>query len=68
MTVQLKPITLIDPTQDEAVVKSPNFMPYFKRDYKLLFGSQQFYIFFKQFYTIYERLIKARDLINLKVD
>lgn len=33
-----------------------------------MFGSQNYYMFFKQIYTIYERLIKARDLINSKID
>mmetsp|Transcript_23282 Transcript_23282/g.17698 ORF Transcript_23282/g.17698 Transcript_23282/m.17698 type:complete len:311 (+) Transcript_23282:2217-3149(+) len=39
-----------------------------KREYKLLYGSQFFYIFFKQLYTIYERLIKARELVSAKVE
>lgn len=30
--------------------------------------TQNHYIFFKQVYTVYERLIKAKDLINAKVD
>jgi histone deacetylase complex regulatory component SIN3 len=43
-------------------------MPFFRPEYKLMFASQNYYIFFKQIYTIYERLIKARELIGTKVD
>lgn len=68
MTVQLKPVTLQSPETDKYFSKSPKFMPYYKYNYKLMYGTQQFYIFFKQFYTIYERIIKAKDLINQKVD
>ena len=43
-------------------------MPYYKPGYKLMIATQHYYIFFKQVYTIYERLIKAQDLINQKVN
>mmetsp|Transcript_33824 Transcript_33824/g.32937 ORF Transcript_33824/g.32937 Transcript_33824/m.32937 type:complete len:119 (+) Transcript_33824:2264-2620(+) len=50
------------------MIENSIFLPYFKKEYKLMFGSQFFYIYFKQFYTIYERLLKARELVDLKVE
>ena len=50
------------------MTSNPVFMPYYKPGYKLMIATQHYYIFFKQVYTIYERLIKASDLINQKVD
>ncbi|MFS8159917.1 MAG: hypothetical protein ACMG6E_06850 [Candidatus Roizmanbacteria bacterium] len=50
------------------MISNAIFMPYFQPEYKLQYGTQFFYIFFKQFYSIYERLIKARDLVSSKVD
>ena len=54
--------------EDTAITSSPILMPYYRPGYKLMIATQHYYIFFKQVYTIYERLIKAQDLINLKVE
>jgi hypothetical protein len=45
-----------------------NFMPYFRENYNLFYGTQHFYIFLRMFYTLYERLIKAKNLIYAKVE
>lgn len=42
-------------------------MPAFKPGYSLLLGSSHFYFVFKMIATIYERLVKARQLIAEKV-
>lgn len=47
---------------------SSMMMPEYKKGYSLLFGSSHFYIVFKMVSTIYERLMKARQLINEKVN
>lgn len=39
---------------------TPIFQPFYKPDYNLMISSQQYFIFFKYFYTIYERIIKAQ--------
>lgn len=43
-------------------------MPYYKPGYQILYGDQNFYLWFKQFATIYERLYKAKGLISDKID
>jgi hypothetical protein len=43
-------------------------MPYYKKDYSLMYSPQHFYVFFRFFYTFYERMVKARELIAQKVD
>jgi hypothetical protein len=35
------------------------FQPFYRPEYNLMFSSQHHFIFLRQFYTIYERLIKA---------
>ena len=42
--------------------------PGFKPSYSLLFGSSHFYMVFKMIATIYERLLKAKQLIKEKVE
>jgi histone deacetylase complex regulatory component SIN3 len=44
------------------------FIPYHTPSYKLIYGTQFFYIFYRQIYTIYERLLKAKELIDAKVE
>ena len=48
--------------------RSTMLVPEYKKGYSLLFGSSHFYIVFKMISTIYERLIKARQLITEKVN
>ena len=43
-------------------------VPEYKKGYSLLYGSIHFYIVFKMFATIYERIVKAKQLIVAKVD
>lgn len=63
-----KSINLQSYKQDEEGVKaSAIFYPFCKPGYNLLFGSQHVYIFLRQFYTIYERLMKAREIIDEKI-
>lgn len=64
---QWKPIQFLS-HDHESLGPYSIFTPCFLPKYKLFFGSQYFFIFFKQLYTIYERLLKARDLINSKVE
>lgn len=54
--------------KDKDIIERSIFEPHFRPEYQLMFGSQNYYMFFKQIYTIYERLTKARDLINSKID
>lgn len=69
MSHQYKRMTLqgCDPTGKSAP-EMPVFQPYFKPGYQLLLGGQNLFVFFKQFYTVYERLIKAQQIISDRVD
>lgn len=62
-----KPISLKSYKMDQHLNENPLFMPYYKSNYKLLYGTQHHYIFLRYFYTVYERLIKAKDVIEAKV-
>ena len=42
--------------------------PAFKDGYSLIFGTHHFYLVFKTVASIYERLVKAKQLIKEKVD
>ena len=44
--------------RDESSV--PVLVPEYKKGYSLLYGSIHFYIVFKMFATIYERIVKAK--------
>ena len=61
-------MTMQGPTVDSDGSIKPIFQPYFKPDYKLFYGSQNYFVFFRQIYTIYERLIKAKQIVSVKVE
>lgn len=42
--------------------------PAFKEGYSLIFGTHHFYSVFKTIASIYERLVKAKQLVSAKVD
>ena len=66
---QLKPVSVQGFSTDERVIIEKSvFFPYFKPEYKLLYGTQFHYIALRQIYTIYERLMKAKMVIDQKVD
>ncbi len=48
--------------EDKHQQEHPIFMPFFNQGYKLLFASQHFYVFFRLFYTLYERFLTCRNL------
>jgi hypothetical protein len=48
--------------------KDAIFQPFYRPEYNLMFSSQHHFIFFRQFYTIYERIIKAQQILIAKVD
>ena len=65
----LKPLNLQSYQKDEEnLIKSSVFYPYFKPDYRLMYGSQNFYVILRQIYTIYERIMKAQQLVADKVN
>ena len=37
-------------------------------EYNLIFGTHHFYVLMRQFYTVYERIMKAKQIIESKVD
>ncbi|CDW73125.1 paired amphipathic helix protein sin3a-like [Stylonychia lemnae] len=64
----LKPLNLQSYSKDEVnLVQNSPFYPYHKPEYRLLYGSQNFYVILRQIYTIYERLMKAHQLVADKV-
>jgi hypothetical protein len=56
---------VLQPRYDETSIV---FQPYFKPEYKLFFSSQLYFVFFRQLYSLYERLIKAKQIIREKVE
>ena len=42
-------------------------IPPYKEGYAVMFGTQAFYLVFKLLATIYERLVKAKQLVKDKV-
>lgn len=60
MSYQLKPLNLQSYQTDRDITANPNFQPFLKPDYKLMFTSQNYFVFLRQLYTIYERLIMAK--------
>ena len=68
MSYQLKPLNLQSYKTDRDITTHPIFQPYFKPDYKLMLTSQNYFAFLRQLYTIYERLIMAKSIIDAKVD
>jgi len=62
-----------EPSQEDVKrVRSSLFVPPFvdrkKNPYKLFYGPSNSYIFLTYFYSVYERLLKARFLIKKKID
>ena len=43
-------------------------IPAYKDGYSVMFGTQYFFLVFKMLATIYERLVKAKQLIQAKVE
>ena len=67
--ILLKAINLESFREDKAdLTQNPIFYPFCKPGYNLMYGSQHIYVFLRQFYTIYERLMKAKDIIDEKVN
>lgn len=52
----------------EEKVETEFFIPYFTRDYTVMFGSPNYYAFFKWFYTICERVRLAAKILEDKLD
>lgn len=52
----------------EEKVEKEQFIPYYKKEYNVIFGSPNYFLFFKCFYTIYERLRLAYKIISDKVE
>jgi histone deacetylase complex regulatory component SIN3 len=50
------------------VEQDPIYQPFFKPDYKLCLATQHMFVFFRQLYTIYERVIKAQQIITTLVE
>jgi hypothetical protein len=57
----------LEDTTAEEMLRDSILMPYYKPGYVLLYGPDQFFYQSKLFATVYERLVKARELINEKV-
>lgn len=53
---------------DEQTIEKEHFLPYFKKDYKIAFGSPNYYPFLKCIQIIYERLRLAKKIIEDKVE
>ena len=51
-----------------AVTKQDLLIPAYKDGYSVMFGTQYFFLVFKMIATIYERLVKAKQLIQAKVE
>ena len=43
------------------------FVPHFKKGYSLLYAPSNIFMFIKFFYALYERILKAKDLIIDKI-
>lgn len=43
------------------------FIPYYQKGYRLLYAPNTIFMFMKFFYAIYERVLKAKDLIVEKI-
>jgi hypothetical protein len=52
----------------EEKVKKEQFIPYFKKEYNVIFGSPNYFLFFRCFYTMYERLRLTYKIISDRVD
>ena len=57
----------MDGTPEEKV-ETEQFIPYFTKDYNVMFGSPNYIVFIRCFYTMYERLRLAFKIINDKVN
>lgn len=55
--------------QDEPVGEHEQklLVPFFRKGYTLMYSTQHLYIFLRFFYTLYERMVKAQELIREKV-
>lgn len=52
----------------EEKAETEQFIPYFTKDYNVMFGSPNYIVFIRCFYTMYERLRLAFKIINDKVN
>lgn len=52
----------------EEKVETEHFIPYYKDDYHLAFGSPNYFIFLKCIFVMYQRLRLAQKIIKDKVD
>lgn len=57
---------LTEANENEMMTNSP-LLPFYKPGYVLLLGSEHFFYQIKLFASIYERLVKARMLIQAKL-
>lgn len=55
--------------QDEPVGQREQkmFVPFFRPGYTVMYSTQHLYIFMRFFHTLYERMVKAQELIREKV-
>uniref|UniRef100_A0A7S3J495 Sin3 C-terminal domain-containing protein n=1 Tax=Euplotes harpa TaxID=151035 RepID=A0A7S3J495_9SPIT len=51
----------------EEIAEQAEFLPYFTNDYSVLFGSPNYFVFLRCFYTMYERIRLAHKIIADKV-
>jgi hypothetical protein len=55
-------------TKENIPVDQQQFIPTYEQDHVLFYGTQLYYVLVRMMFTFYERIIKTRELINLKVD
>lgn len=57
-----------DPKKLDEKVESEEFIPYFTKDYSVVYGSPHYFVFIRCFYTMYERIRLVKKIIIDKVD
>ena len=61
----------VESQQSQNLGKDSIFLPHYpedkKEEYSLIYGPSNMYLFISFFYSIYERILKAKDLVREKV-
>jgi hypothetical protein len=70
MSYHMKPLRVLQYAFDKADMTAESlFWPALKvGSYNLLYATQNYYVLLRQIYTIYERILKAQQIISDKVN